>query len=64
VPERLASLLGGDYMAEFLTLCASFIAGLFNLQVPGLGLSFLQLLLGFWTLVAVGWLFKKTFLGD
>nr|DAF79262.1 MAG TPA: hypothetical protein [Inoviridae sp.] len=29
-------------MTEFLTLCASFIAGLFNLQVPGLGLSFLQ----------------------
>lgn len=51
-------------MTEFLTLCASFIAGLFTLQVPGLGLSFLQLLLGFWTLVAVGWLFKKTFLGD
>lgn len=53
-------------MTELLTLCASFIAGLFNLQVPGLGLglSFLQLLLGFWTLVAVGWLFKKTFLGD
>lgn len=51
-------------MTEFLALCASFIAGLFNLQVPGLGLSFLQLLLGFWTLVAVGWLFKKTFLGD
>lgn len=51
-------------MTEFLTLCASFIAGLFNLHVPGLGLSFLQLLLGFWTLVAVGWLFKKTFLGD
>lgn len=51
-------------MTEFLTLCASFIAGLFNLPVPGLGLSFLQLLLGFWTLVAVGWLFKKTFLGD
>lgn len=50
-------------MTEFLTLCASFIAALFNLQVPGLGLSFLQLLLGFWTLVAVGWLFKKTFLG-
>ena len=55
---------GGCDMTQFLAVCGEFVLGLFSLDVPGLGISFLQLMLGFWTLVAVGWLFKRTFLGD
>lgn len=51
-------------MTQFLAVCGEFVFGLFSLAVPGLGISLLQLMLGFWTLVAVGWLFKRTFLGD
>lgn len=51
-------------MGELLSVCASFVTGLFALPVPGLGLTFFQLILGFWMIVAAGWLFKKTFLGD
>lgn len=51
-------------MAQFLAVCGEFVIGLLSLDVPGLGISFLQLMLGLWTLVAVGWLFKRTFLGD
>ena len=50
-------------MTQVLAVCAEFVLGLFNLQVPGIGLTFFQLMLGFWTLVAVGWLLKHTFLG-
>lgn len=50
-------------MVQTLSVCADFIVGLFSLTVPGIGLSFMQLMLGFWTLVAVGWLLRHTFLG-
>lgn len=51
-------------MTQFLAVCGEFVIGLFSLDVPGFGISFLQLMLGLWTLVALGWLFKRTFLGD
>lgn len=41
-------------MVEFLSLVTEFIVGLFNLPVPGLGMSFLQLALGLIVISVVG----------
>lgn len=41
-------------MLDFLGVVATFVSGLFSLSVPGIGITYGQLLLGLWVFYAVG----------
>lgn len=51
-------------MASLLASIGSFVAGLFSLECPGIGVSMGTLILGLWVLYAVGKFVVGFFYGD